>query len=186
MTTSDVFSRIVGALNRAGIPHMVTGSFAAAAHGHLRATLDVDFIIEADTNRLRSFVRSLPAAEYYVDEEAALEALRTETQFNVIDLATGWKADLIIRKSRPFSVEEFSRRQPANVEGCRLDVASVEDVIVSKLEWARLGASVRQLDDVVALLRLRGKNVDTAYIDRWTAVLGLAGEWAEARRRAES
>lgn len=186
MTTSDLFTRIVGELNRAGIPHMVTGSFAGSAHGQLRATLGVDFVIEADADRLRSFVRALPVAEYYVDEDAALEALRTETQFNVIDLASGWKVDLIIRKSRPFSVEEFSRRQSANLEGVRLDVASVEDVIISKLEWARLGASARQLEDVVALLRLRGKNVDDAYIARWTNVLGLTDEWTEARRRAEA
>ena len=31
--------------------------------------------------------------------------------FNVIDLATGWKVDLIIRNSRAFSQEEFTRRQ---------------------------------------------------------------------------
>lgn len=30
---------------------------------------------------------------------------------SMIDLRTGWKIDLIICKSRPFSQEEFSRRK---------------------------------------------------------------------------
>jgi hypothetical protein len=91
-----------------------------------------------------------------------------------------------MRKSRPFSIEEFARRQAADVEGTRLAVASVEDVIIAKLEWARLGESARQLEDVVALLRLRRKEIDWAYVDRWANALGLAGEWADVRQRAES
>jgi hypothetical protein len=162
---------------------MLTGSFASSAHGHLRATRDIDFVIDADADRLRSFVRSLPAEEYYVDEDAALEALRDERQFNVVDLTTGWKVDLIIRKSRPFSIEEFARRQPANVEGIPLSVASVEDVIIAKLEWARLGDSARQLEDVAALLRVRGSRLDEPYIMRWTEALGLNDQWSAALRR---
>jgi hypothetical protein len=186
MAGGDVLGRIVGALDRAGIPHMLTGSFASSAHGHLRATRDIDFVIEADTDRLRTFARSLPPEEYYVDEEAALQALRDAGQFNVIDLGTGWKVDLIIRKPRPFSIEEFARRQPTDVEGTRLFVASVEDVIIAKLEWARLGESARQLEDVVALLRLRGRAIDEAYIDGWTKALGLGDQWTEACRWAQA
>jgi hypothetical protein len=186
VTGSTLLRRIVERLDRAGIPHMLTGSFASSAHGHLRATRDIDFVIEADADRLRAFARSLPAEEYYVDEEAALQALHDAGQFNVIDLGTGWKVDLIIRKPRPFSIEEFARRQPTNVEGTRLSVASVEDVIIAKLEWARLGESARQLEDVVALLRLRGKAIDQAYIDRWTKALGLGEQWTEVCRRAET
>lgn len=178
-TASALLGRIVSALDRAGIPHMLTGSFASSAHGHLRATRDIDFVIETDADRLRTFVKELPQEEYYVDEDAALQALDTAGQFNVIDLATGWKVDLIIRKSRPFSLEEFRRRQTTIVDGTRLSVASIEDVIIAKLEWAQLGESARQIEDVVALLRLR--DVDEAYIARWTEALGLGERWREAR-----
>ena len=75
--------------------------------------------------------------------------------FNVVDVESGWKADLIVRKTRPFSEEEFRRRQPIDFFGVELDVASLEDVVLSKLEWAKLGGSARQLEDVRALLRLR-------------------------------
>ena len=163
---------------------MLTGSFASAFHGSPRATQDIDLVVDADEPRLRTLIRSLRPGEYYVDEDAAVEALRTETQFNIVDLATGWKIDVIIRKSRAFSVAEFARRRPVEFDGVRLAVATAEDMIVAKLEWAQLGASKRQLEDVASILRIRGAEIDTAYVERWVAGLGLAAEWAEARALA--
>jgi len=80
--------------------------------------------------------------------DAALEAHTRQSLFNVIDLATGWKIDLIIRKSRAFSQEEFGRRQLVNVQGLPLFVASAEDVVIAKLEWSKLAESQRQIEDV--------------------------------------
>ena len=97
--------------------------------------------------------------------------------FNVVDPETGWKADLIVRKHRPFSEAEFARREPADFFGVLLAIATLEDVILSKLEWARLGASARQLDDVRALLRIAGDTVDRAYLERWVDALGVRAEW---------
>ena len=51
---------------------------------------------------------TLPAHWYYAD--AAIEALRRRGQFNVIDMASAWKADLIVRKARPFSSRRCSAR----------------------------------------------------------------------------
>ena len=63
------------------------------------------------------------------------------------------------------------------VFGVPLAIASLEDVICSKLEWARLGASGRQLDDVRTLLRIAGDAVDRSYLERWVAALGVRAEW---------
>ena len=78
----------------------------------------------------------------------------------MIDLNTGWKIDFIIRKSRPFSLEEFERRREADVLGTRLYVASAEDVIWSKLEWAKMSGSERQINDVAGILRTQADELD--------------------------
>ena len=57
------------------------------------------------------------------------------------------KVDLILRKDRTFSVTEFERRETHEVEGMRLTLATPEDVLLAKLEWAKLGDSERQLED---------------------------------------
>jgi hypothetical protein len=66
---------------------------------------------------LRVLVASLAAPDLYVSADAAMEALERESMFNVVDTATGWKADLIIRKSRSFSQVEFARRRGFDLEG---------------------------------------------------------------------
>jgi hypothetical protein len=179
----DVLARIVAALEVVGIPHMIAGSFASTHFGLPRSTYDIDVVIEATPAKLDAFVRSLSPDSYYVDPGAAREALRHQGQFNVIDMATGWKIDLIIRKNRPFSVEEFGRRIAADILGVPAHVATAEDTIIAKLEWARLGGgSERQLRDVQEIVDVRGAELDRPYIERWVDELGLRDEWARIRR----
>jgi hypothetical protein len=185
MTPSEVLRRITTALEQAGIAYMLTGSLAGSFHGAPRSTQDVDIVIEASSKQLRKFVESLPETEYYADLEAALEAHRRESLFNVIDVATGWKIDLIIRKSRPFSQAEFARRQSVDVQGLSVFVASAEDVILAKLEWSKRAQSQRQLEDVVDLLKFRGEKLDLGYLEKWISELDLNQQWSRAKGMTE-
>jgi hypothetical protein len=184
VTAADLFGRIVPRIEAAGIPYMLTGSFASAYHGRPRATQDLDFVVAPTAAQLRALVRDLPPDQYYADEDAALDALGTESQFNIVDLATGWKIDLICRKSRPWSRVEFERRTLADIEGRPLYIATVEDVILAKLEWGKLGSSARQVEDVAGLLQVRGPDLDLPYLLKWVAELDLSAQWALAWRAA--
>lgn len=184
MSVSGVFQRISSALDQAGIGYMLTGSFASAHYGLLRSTQDIDFVIEATPAQLRAFLEALPSGEYYAELDTALEAHKRQSMFNVIDLATGWKIDLIIRKSRAFSLEEFRRRQRVTLHGAALYVATAEDVVIAKLEWAKLAQSPRQIEDAAAILRARWRALDHSYLAMWINELDLQREWDDARRVA--
>ena len=145
----------------------MTGSFASAHHGAPRSTLDLDLVIAPQPEQLGNFVRLLPNDKYYVELEAALEACAHQSMFNVIDIATGWKIDLIVRKSRPFSREEFERRELVDVQGLQLFVASAEDIVIAKLEWSRMAQSQRQVEDVAAILKLKWNSLNKTYLDKW-------------------
>ena len=186
MTAGHVFERVLAALEATGISCMLTGSFASSYHGAPRATQDIDLVIEPTAEQIRAFVSHLPRDEFYVDEAAALEAVRYEGQFNVIDLRTGWKVDLIIRKSRPFSREEFRRRAPAEVEGVEVPVATPEDMLIAKMEWGRLGQSARQIEDAAKMLRVRSGQLDWEYLEHWVRELALGEQWAAVQQSAFS
>lgn len=143
---------VATALAAAEVPFMLTGSVAVAYHGAPRATVDNDLVIAASPTQLRRIVTELLTAGLHVSEAAALETHRTGGMFNVIDASSGWKVDLIHRK---------------------------EDVIRSKLEWAHLGGSRRQLEDVATLLRVQQGALDGADVARWVAESGVAEEWRE-------
>lgn len=186
MSVAGPLARIVAELDRCGIPHMVAGSFASMLHGVPRMTHDIDLVIDPTRAALDLLVRSASPERFYLSQEAAAEAWRRRGQFNVIDLESGWKADLIIRKHRPFSVSEFGRRQPTEILSVRVFAATAEDTILAKLEWAKLGESERQVRDVIGILEVRGPVLDRAYIESWTAELGVTSLWERAQREAES
>ncbi len=163
---------------------MVTGSFASALHGAPRATQDIDLVIAPSRESLPKLLDQFPLADYYVSREMALEAFEGEGLFNIIDLNTGWKIDFILRKSRPFSVQEFDRRHSVELLGSTLYVASAEDVVLAKLEWAKLGESDRQIEDVAGILRMQDDDLDLDYLESWVSRLGLSDEWRRAWTKA--
>lgn len=184
MSFLEVMQRVSAALDGVGIPYMLTGSFASVFYGLPRSTQDIDLVIAATPEKLKTLLDRLPRGEYYAEIDAALEGLRRESLFNVIDQKTGWKIDLIMRKSRAFSREEFGRRRITQFEGTPLFVASAEDVILAKLEWAKLSQSQRQIEDAAGILKVRGDSVDFGYIDKWIYDLDVKKEWDDARRIA--
>ena len=117
MTAESLLRTVAAALRDAGIPFMLTGSNAAAYHGVARATMDVDLVIDALPYQLEAFVRLIEQENMYVSDDAAREALANRTSFNVVDPVSGWKVDLIVRKLRDFSKEEFRRRRPIDFLG---------------------------------------------------------------------
>ena len=92
----------------------------------------------------------------------------------------------MIRKDRPFSVQEFSRRIPVTLLGCELFVATAEDTIVAKLDWARGSLSERQLRDVASILAVSEAQLDHEYIEHWIAELGLLEVWNKAQQAASN
>jgi hypothetical protein len=177
----SILERLSSALATAQVPYMLTGSFASSLHGSPRVTHDIDIVIAPTLGSLNQLLKQFPEEQYYASREAALQAYGSEGMFNVIDLETGWKVDFIIRKQRPFSLEEFERRREAEIEGARIFVASPEDVIVAKLEWAKLGESERQLRDAASIVATRGSELDEAYISRWVERLDLQTQWEKAK-----
>lgn len=180
----ELLRRIAGMLDEASIPHMVVGSLASSFHGEPRQTRDIDIVIDPTPEALRRFVELLPPDDFYADAEAATEALDRRTSFNVVEIHTGWKVDLIVRRDRPFSREELGRRIRVRLLDTDADIATAEDTIIAKLEWATEGQSERQLRDVAAILETQGDSLDQEYIGRWIRALGLEDAWARAREVA--
>jgi hypothetical protein len=122
---AEFLKDIVSSLEQVGIPYMVSGSIGSTFYGRPRSTQDVDIVIEASSDNLRSLK----------------EALSHTTLFNVFDASSGYKADFIIRKDRPYSVEEFRRRKPVDLLGLPVYLVAPEDAILSKVSLFQAGPS---------------------------------------------
>ena len=93
-----------------------------------------------------------------------------QSSFNAIHQATLTKIDFMIRKHEDYRQHEFARRVRIRVENLELWVVSKEDLILSKLHWARESQSARQLADVENLI---ATGCDVDYLLQWSAKLNL-------------
>jgi hypothetical protein len=182
LTFAELLSDVIGRLDLAGVPYMVTGSLASSFHGEPRATRDADIVIDPTPQSLGRLVESLVAGNYYVDADVAYEAVTSRAQFNAVAPDSS-KIDFIIRKDRAFSIEEFDRRQHADLLGTAAFVVTAEDLVIAKLEWAAASDSDRQRRDAAGIVAVADE-LDEAYIDRWAAALGIAEAWREIRKEA--
>jgi hypothetical protein len=168
----DFLENIVKIFESADIDYMIAGSVASSFHGRPRATQDVDIVIQASQRQMLRFLKLL-GKDYYVSLQAAGQAIKNHTTFNVIDIIDGHKADIIILKDRPFSIEEFRRKKDAKMMSVRVKVASPEDVILSKLEWSKESGSEKQFDDALGVAIIQWNSLDLEYLHKWSIVLKI-------------
>jgi hypothetical protein len=143
-----------------------------------RMTRDVDFVVELKPENVQPFLKVF-GAEYYVSPEAARAAVRNRKAFNLIHQESVIKVDCFVRPDSAYAQAEFDRRKAVRIGEFETYVASKEDVIVSKLWWAKTSRSELQLRDVRALL---ATDHDQEYVLEWTKRLGLEDLLQECRR----
>ena len=169
MNELDVVRDISGKFERAGIAYMLTGSMAMNYYAQPRMTRDIDVVVAVAPSQVETVVR-LFSPEYYVSAEAVRQSVAHESIFNLIHQESVIKMDCIVRKASEYRRQEFARRQQIQVLDFTTWIVSKEDLIISKLEWAKDSHSEVQLRDVKNLL---ATGCDAAYLERWTRELGL-------------
>ncbi len=173
----DVLKSVTAQLEGAGIAYMVTGSMAANFYTVPRMTRDIDLVIEL-SERDGDRITGLFQQEYYVDRDMVQRAVRDHAMFNMIHNALVVKVDCVVRKETDYRREEFARRRAVSIAGRQVFIVSPEDLILSKLDWAKESRSQMQLDDVRNLLG-SVQGLDTAYLTHWADRLGLSSLYRE-------
>ncbi|MBI4635369.1 MAG: hypothetical protein HY727_03375 [Candidatus Rokubacteria bacterium] len=166
-----VLRAVTGRLETTGIPYMVTGSIALNYYAVPRMTRDIDVVVELsrdDTERVWDLFHD----DFYLDREAVRRAIGVKGAFNLIHSAWVVKVDFVVRKDTEYRRTEFARRRRASVEGQEFFVVAPEDLVISKLDWARDTRSEIQLGDVRNLLASVA-DLDRDYLAGWVARLGL-------------
>ncbi len=154
---------------------MLTGSVALSYYAMPRMTRDIDIVVGLGRGDVQK-ICELFGTEYYVAEEAVTDAIRRESMFNIIHFESVIKVDLILLKKTPFAISAFARRTNLALGDFQTSVISREDLILSKLAWARDSGSEMQLRDVRNLL---SADCDFEYLRHWAEDLSV-GETLES------
>jgi hypothetical protein len=160
MSQQELLRLAVKSLERTGIDYMVTGSIVSSLQGEPRSTHDIDFVVAVDQSHVAAILSSFPPPRFYVDEQAARQAVRSQGMFNLIDTESGDKVDFWLLTDDPFDRSRFTRRCEQEVFGIRLKLTTPEDTILQKLKWAKLsGGSEKAFVDALRVFESVFKNL---------------------------
>jgi len=161
-------------LSAAGIPYMLTGSFAMAIYALPRMTRDIDLVIALEARQVPALLAAF-AADCYLERAAVEEALAGRGMFNAIHRDWHLKADFIVRKDEPYRRGEFERRRRITLGDRSYSVVAPEDLVLSKLCWRRESRSELQLKDIEQILESQ-PGLDWPYMRQWAAELGVLAD----------
>jgi hypothetical protein len=148
-----VVAKLARLFDSLGIRYVVGGSLASSIYGIPRATQDVDLVADIRLPHVDAITSSL-AGEFYVDAEMIRDAIKRRASFNVVHLATMFKADVFILQGDSWSREEMARARTEQFdvpEGkVAVRFASPEDTLLHKMIWYKLGNQIsdRQWGDI--------------------------------------
>jgi hypothetical protein len=175
----EVLKLMAARLDSAGIAYMLSGSMAMNYYAQPRMTRDLDLVVElatADAGR----VTTLFAADFYCDQDAIRDAITRQGMFNLIHTERVVKVDCIVRKDTPYRRTEFARRRAVPLNDSTIWVVSAEDLLLSKLFWAKDSHSELQLGDARNIIAAV-TDLDWGYLEHWAEQLTVASLLAEVR-----
>lgn len=176
-TEIDVIRDVSSKLDRAGIPYMITGSIAMNYYAEPRMTRDIDLVLALSPRDAGAIVKIF-TPDYYVSLKAVADCIAHESIFNLIHQESVIKVDCIARKNTEYRCLEFDRRMPIKIQDFTTSIVSKEDLIISKLLWAKDSHSETQLRDVKNLL---STGFDKYYLENWTKKLDVYSLLEECR-----
>jgi len=165
----DVLRDVSQRLEGQGIEFMLTGSVAMNYYAQPRMTRDIDLVVALNETQTEGIVR-LFESEYYLDKKFVASAISRRGMFNLIHNETVIKVDFVVLKSDSYRQEEFARRMTITLGDFQTWIVSREDLILSKLLWAKDSKSEMQWRDVRNLL---SPECDMTYLRSRAKFLGV-------------
>jgi hypothetical protein len=182
-----VVARIATAFESLSVPYIVGGSLASSVYGIPRATQDVDLVAVLSLDHIEPLTVAL-AGEFYVDGDMIADAIKRRASFNVVHLATMFKADVFVPGRDSWTLEELKRGRTEQFDlenrAVTIRFASPEDTLLHKLVWYKLGNEIseRQWSDVLGIMKVQGSQLDSSYLDLWADAIDVVALLNRARR----
>jgi hypothetical protein len=169
MNEIDVLKIVCKRLSDSKIEYMISGSVALSFYAEPRMTRDIDIVININAQDIDKMMR-LFENDFYIDREMLENAVQNQTMFNIINLEALIKIDFIIRKNEIYRIEEFKNRKKIKLHNTEIYIVAIEDLIVSKLYWAKDSYAEIQLRDIKRLIKA---DFDLEYVKKWCKHLAL-------------
>ena len=178
MTVTDSLTlRAVDALDAISVPYLLAGSFASNFFGLPRSTKDAGFVVQLSGGVGAEFGQRL-GSEFELDTQLTFETVTGTCRQMVYHLRSPFKIEIFLLSKDAHDQIRFLRRREEDLFGRKVWLLSPEDVIVSKLRWARR----KDEEDVRGVMAVQRGKLDWSHIEHWCRQHGTLAKLEEIRR----
>ncbi|MEO6590393.1 MAG: hypothetical protein ABIP06_13930 [Pyrinomonadaceae bacterium] len=150
------------------IPYMLSGSMAMVCYAMMRMTNDIDIVIEAKMDDAEKIIKEFES-DYYIPQGRVRDAISRKLMFNMLHSTKIVKVDCVLRKDDEFQKLAFSNRKKITFTDFDVWTIIRDDLILSKLNWAKTSKSEMQMRDIASIIR---NGYDEEYVKVWAEKLG--------------
>ena len=168
MQSAKFVEQLIDAIDRAGLPYMLVGSFASNVFGITRSTKDADVVVEFAGRKISDITRNLGAG-YKLDPQMRFESVTGTSRFIIEVVGSPFLLEIFKLSEDPHDRERFARRmrQFSPEIGRDVFLLTAEDVIITKLRWSVALNRNKDRDDARDVMAVQGDALDWPYIYGW-------------------
>ena len=159
MSLAQLFGPLDELMRRSGVRYAIIGAYAVAAWGTIRATRDLDLLIELrDLELLRGALRRAGIEHEYRQGDPD-DPIHCVLRLHLVSATDSQEIDILAGiRNAPAGITE--RAVPVALGALKLPVAAPEDVIILKL----LAGALQDIEDTRAVLRVQGESISRDHL----------------------
>lgn len=153
---------------------------AMTGYAMMRMTADIDILLDLSIQNTEIFIKAFEK-DYYIPQSRVRDSVARKFMFNILHEEKLVKIDCVVKKETEFQKQAFAHRRKIKfASDLELWIISKEDLILSKLSWAKTSKSEMQLRDVANIIR---NGYDKEYVESWAEKLEVKDLLEEAFRK---
>ncbi len=166
MSNEEVVRAVISALDELSIPYILVGSFSSNFYGIPRSTNDADFVLSLGDVPIKTLMERLGSG-FRLDPQMSFETVTGTYRYVVEALEAAFTIEVFLLTDEPHDQERFARRQRVATHLGAAFLPTAEDVIVTKLNWAKRAGRPKDTADVRNVIAVQGNRLDWDYIHGW-------------------
>ena len=169
--------RVAEGLANCGIPYLLSGSFASNYYGIPRSTKDADFVLQSQRAVGPELAKEL-GEDFLLEPQLSFETNAGTFRQVLRHKKKTFKVEMFLLSQDPHDQARFSRRRAVPLLEHQVWMPSPEDVIITKLRWAR----GKDKDDARDVIAVQQDALDWPYVEDWCRRHGTLPLMADIRR----
>jgi hypothetical protein len=166
MSTDEIVFAVIDYLNENELSYMLVGSLATNFYCVPRATQDADIVV--GSNLVQTAHRlTAQNPKLHFDPQLSFESVTATKKLVLQASEHEFEVELFELGADEHDRERFARKMLVEIMDRSVWIATLEDMIITKMRWAQGAGREKDISDARNLIGVQHARVDWPYVESW-------------------